>query len=266
MPNHPITPYPEVNTIVADLVAGVQALLGDQVIGIYLDGSLAYGDFDQNSDIDFIVVTRDEISSDHFVALQHLHDQITASASPWATELEGSYISQRALWRHDPVNAYHPNIERGPTERLKMVQHGTGWVIHRQIMREQGIVICGPPPHTLIDAITPSDLRQAVQHSLRDWAPELLANTYWSAAEGYHSYIVLTLCRILYTIATGSIASKRSSVVWARSALTSPWRELIEHAWVVRQTWRERQPDATSTMAEHADLTCAYIRYALERC
>lgn len=260
-----ITPYRDVNAIVRDLLAGIAAVLGDQVVGIYLDGSLANGDFDSISDIDFIAVTRDEVSPEQFVALQRMHDDLSKSDSPWALELEGSYISQRALWRHDPANAFHPNLERGAGERLKMVHHNAGWVVHRYIMRERGIVVSGPPPHTLIDVISPDDLRDAARSVVPEWAAGLLEHDHWVDADGYHSYIVLTLCRILYTIETGAVASKRASVAWAQKTLANDWQALIEKAWFVRQSWFERQPDTKSLLAEHADDTRAFIRYVLDK-
>jgi hypothetical protein len=259
------TPYSDVNAIVSDLTAGMLAVLGDQVIGLYLDGSLANGDFDEISDIDFIAVTRGEVSDDQFLELQRMHARITNGNSIWATELEGSYISQDALRRHDPANATHPNIERGPDERLKIARHDAGWVIHRHIMRERGIVVLGPPPATLVDPISPVDLKQAAHSVLQGWAAGLLTNPNWADADGYHSYIVLTLCRILYTIKTGAVASKRASVVWAQTELAGPWRDLIERAWNVRQTWFEREAGATPSMSGQSEATRAFLVYALEQ-
>lgn len=109
---HP-TPYPDVNALLHELRSSVQTLLGDHLIGMYLYGSLASGDFDSSSDIDFVAVTDGEMADDLFSALQTLHTRIAASDSRWATELEGSYIPQHALRRYDPAHAWHPHIDRG---------------------------------------------------------------------------------------------------------------------------------------------------------
>ena len=124
--SHP-TPFPDVNEIVRDLRARITAILGDHVIGMYLDGSLALGDFDDASDIDFIVLTDHEIRDTEFEALHEMHAQITAGPSRWADQLEGSYVSAPAWRRFDPANALHPNIERGPAEKLKMLEHSAVW-------------------------------------------------------------------------------------------------------------------------------------------
>jgi len=58
---HP-TPYPDVNAVLHVLLSGVQTVLGNHFIGMYPSGSLASGDFaPQRSDIDFVVVTADEL-------------------------------------------------------------------------------------------------------------------------------------------------------------------------------------------------------------
>ena len=52
------TKYPEVNKILDLLLTSVSQVLGNQLVGMYLYGSLSSGDFDpQSSDIDFLVVT-----------------------------------------------------------------------------------------------------------------------------------------------------------------------------------------------------------------
>src|SRR5574337_1049179 len=142
------TPYPEVNALLQELLESVQTILGNHFVGMYLDGSLASGDFDQDSDTDFVVVTDEEISGDLFSALQAMHDRIATIDSGWAIQLEGSYISRHALRRYDPAHALHPNIERGQGERLKMIHHGADWVIHRHVLRERGITLAGPAPQT----------------------------------------------------------------------------------------------------------------------
>jgi hypothetical protein len=45
--------HPEVNSVLQKLLSGVRALLGDHFVGMYLDGSLAIGDFEPGkSDLD----------------------------------------------------------------------------------------------------------------------------------------------------------------------------------------------------------------------
>jgi hypothetical protein len=96
------SPYPEVNALLQNLLDSVQTILGNRFVGACLFGSLTSGDFDQNSDIDVVVVTDEELHNDLFSALQAMHARIAADDSWWATQLEVSYIPQQALRRHDP--------------------------------------------------------------------------------------------------------------------------------------------------------------------
>ena len=116
MPAITVSADPTVNAMVTALLSGVQAVLGPRLLGLYLDGSLALGDFDADSDIDFIAVLEGDVTVDEFAALQAMHHRLAALDSPWATELEGSYLSSAALRRHDPASPAFPNLERGRTE------------------------------------------------------------------------------------------------------------------------------------------------------
>ena len=212
---HP-TPYPDVNAILRELLSNVQEILGPRLTGMYLDGSLASGGFDQDSDIDFVVVTQDEIDEGTFLALQAMHDRLALTDSIWAVQLEGSYISRRGLRRADPSLPLYPNIERGQGERLKLVRHAELWDIHRSVLRERGITLVGPDPRTLIDPISPAQLRQAMRPMLDEWARSILDNPIILMRRGYQSYVVLTMLRVLYTLAHGAVASKPAAVTLGR--------------------------------------------------
>lgn len=97
------TPDPDVNAVLHAFLADVRTILGADFVGLYLYGSLALGDFnpDRSSDIDFLVVTADEIPRATIAALAAMHERMAASESRWATELEGSYIPVNAVRRYD---------------------------------------------------------------------------------------------------------------------------------------------------------------------
>jgi predicted nucleotidyltransferase len=252
-----LTSYPDVNEILNILLSYVQEILGDQFIGMYLFGSLANGDFDQHSDIDALVVTDAEISEDRFSALEEMHRQINKIDSPWAIQLEVSYIPQNALRHFDPDNILHPHMDRGNNETLHRMSHANDWIIQRHILRERGIVITGPSLKTLIDPVSPNDLRQAVADVLLLWASPILDDPSQINKRGYQSYFVLSLCRMLYTLKYGEIVSKPFAAKWAKENW-SHWKALIERAWVGRQNpGLEAQP-------EDIHGTLELIRYTLE--
>lgn len=257
------TPYPDVNAALHDLLSNIRTIMGEHFRGMYLSGSLALGDFAaQRSDIDFVVVTDAGLSGDLVSDLRAMHARFNASDSPWATEVEAAYIPQDALRRYDPANACHPHIERGTDETLDMDQLATDWIIQRFILREHGVVVAGPDPRTLIDPVYPEDLRRAVVALMEEWwgmmrndpAPLLRYHI------GYQAYAVLTMCRILYMLAFGTVVSKPVAARWAQTALDERWAALIERALAWRKDRQERPSD--DDMSETLDL----IAYTLERC
>jgi hypothetical protein len=229
--NYP-TPFSEANSRLDELLRQITLILGEQLVGFYIDGSLALGDFDPaHSDIDFLVATRDVLAEAVVSALAAMHWSITNNGRPFAAELEGSYIPLDALRRYDSVNAIHPNLERGLGERLRLKYHHSDWIIHRHIVREYGVILFGPAPDTLLDPITPSDLREATAGVMRSWwsTPEA-SESIRQGHPGYLTYVVQTICRVLYTWENGKVISKPAACRWAVSALDKEWRPLIRRA------------------------------------
>lgn len=255
MADHP-TSHPEVNVVLGELLPGLRAILRDQFVGMYLTGSLATGDFDRNSDVDFVVVTEDEVGGEPFSALDILHRRVARIDSWCATQLDGGYISRRALRRFDPSNAVHAHIDRGGGERLKMVQYDEG-VVQSHLLRERGITLEGPDPRTMIDKVTPGDLRKAMPRVLDGWAARILDDPALIATQGYQSYTVLSLCRILYTLEFGAVVSKQVAAEWGRRTLGQAL--LIDRAWIGRQ-----HPERAAA-SEDIDGTLALVRESLRR-
>jgi predicted nucleotidyltransferase len=76
------TGYADVDAVLARLLAGVRGTLGRQLVGVYLDGSLATGDFaEQSSDIDVLVVTEDALSDEVVAALGTMHARLATGPS-----------------------------------------------------------------------------------------------------------------------------------------------------------------------------------------
>jgi hypothetical protein len=251
---HP-TPYPDVNAVLHVLLSGVQAILGNHFIGMYLHGSLASGDFDpqRSADIDFVVVTADQLPDEMLPALEAMHARIAASGLKWATRLEGDYIPRPALRRYDPTRARYPHF--GMDGHFDVEQHDSNGVIQRHAIRKHGVVVAGPAPQTLIDPVQPNDLRRAALAILREWwSPQLHDSARLHSSE-YQAYAILTMCRALYTLQYGVVVSKPVAARWAQQELGEPWAALIERA----LAWRH---DAE---LDSLNETLNFIRYTLER-
>lgn len=240
------TSYDEVNTLLLILLARVQTILNEKLVGFYLYGSLSLGDFDpQSSDIDFLIVTAEDLSGKVLEDLRDMHASIASSGLPYANRLEGSYIPRAALRRYDPHNAFHPTI--GVDWEFQFAQHKRNWVIERHIVREHGVIVYGPSPKLLIDPIPPHELREAVCEQLRSFWHDQLTGPEWLRPRDYQAFAILTMCRALYTLSLGSTVSKPAAAAWACQTLDPRWRPTIERA----LTWRHQheRDDLTETLA-----------------
>ena len=75
-------------------------------------------------------------------------------------------------------------------------------------------------------------------------------------------YAVTTYCRILHTLHTGQVTSKRAALLWARDALDAEWSGLIQQVLDDRPLgWADGAPARPGSVAR----TLAFARYAQAR-
>ncbi|MGI6368975.1 MAG: aminoglycoside adenylyltransferase domain-containing protein [Anaerolineae bacterium] len=252
------TPLPELNQVLTRLLAGQQAILGDQLVALYLQGSFATGGWDQSSDVDWVAAIREPLSEPQVAALQDLAERLFALPSSWAQHLEGSYIpvqSLRSLGERPERHWYLDNgsviMERSDHDNTLVVR----WTLH-----EHGVALYGPPASTLTDPVPAEALRREVYDVFRDWAAEFSGGRIHS--RWYQQFVVVSYCRMLQTMQTGGVYSKPEGMRWALQALDPAWHGLI------RRAWEERRLDIWAKVHQEAEplevqRTLALVRYAI---
>ena len=248
------TAYEDLNGVLEQLVAGVRKILGDDLCGVYLQGSFALGDADEHSDVDFIVVANHELSEREVAELQALHQRLYALDVPWAQHLEGSYVPQHNLRRVDPARMPYVYLDNGATELTRDNHCNTAVV--RATLRGHGVVLYGPDPETLIDPVSAADLADDVSFALDEWAEWLEDHSPGRRGQGV---LVTTLCRMLQTLAEGRVTSKREACEWALRNAGPEWAALIQRA-------VDDRPDPWTKVREPADpqaleQTLAFLDY-----
>jgi hypothetical protein len=238
------TQYPELDSVLGELVTSIESALGDTFIGAYLQGSFAIGDFDRDSDVDFIVAVRDELLDGQISALQAMHQRIYALDSKWAQHLEGSYFPAAILrdYRHRGTQLWY--LDHG-SQTLVRSDHCNTLVV-RSVLREKGIVLAGPSPAQLIDPVPIDALRREMRNTIRDWGNQILENPEPYRNRFYQGFIVLNYCRMLHDLVAGRPGSKRAGATWAKATLDPAWSALIDRAWAGR-------PDPAASVREPAD-------------
>ena len=247
----------DVEEIVEALQNGAHEALGANLIALYLRGSLVTGDFDPDaSDIDFFAVTERRLSEREFAALEAMHDGFATSPNRYVDQLEGPYINRDAA-RLFRSGERHPTMARN--ESLLWREHYANWVFERWTLRASGVTLYGAEPQTLIDPVSRDEILAAARSNMVRWVEWINdpSDPEWLLPRGHKAYVVETMCRILYTLATGELAGKPQSVTWALETLAEPWRTTVERS----QVWRNDQAVDLSIAPE----VVAFVRWTAAR-
>ncbi len=253
------TVNPEVTVILQELLSNTQSLLGKRFVGMYVYGSLATGDFDQSSDVDWVVATAEDVPDYLVPALNEMHARIFELPSKWARRLDGSYLWPSLLRRPDPAHPLHLYLDNG-NNSLERSDHDN-WYVQHYKLREMSVALAGPDPKSLIDPVSAVQLRREARESLQTWLDPMATKQEPLTHVWYQSYVILTVCRVLYTIARGDVASKRRAADWAKGVLDARWAEVIELAWADRADLAIKTQLRTDP--KRRDATADFIRYAL---
>ncbi|MCB9451352.1 MAG: DUF4111 domain-containing protein [Anaerolineaceae bacterium] len=255
------TPYPELNGVLAELTARVQALLGDKCVGLYLQGSFAVGDFDEHSDVDFIVAIRHDLTDDEVTALNTLHEAVFDLGSEWAKHLEGSYFPLDILRDYTQSGGDVWYLDHGSRNLIQSDHCNTALV--RWVVRESGVPLAGPAPASLVDPIPVQSLRREILAVINEWGRAILADPEPFRNRFYQGFIVLSYCRMLHDLLNGFPGSKRAGAAWAKAQLDPAWHGLIDRTWACR-------PDPATSVRTRPDpddfqATLRFVAHIIEK-
>jgi predicted nucleotidyltransferase len=254
------TAFPDLNALLDEFVMSVRHTLGKNFVGAYLQGSFAVGDADEHSDVDFIVVTDGEVTDEERAKLQTMHQRLFALETPWAQHLEGSYVPKASIRRLDPARRPFVYLDNGSTE-LELDNHCNTDVV-RWSLREHGVTLAGPAIRELVDPVPAEEMRNELVAAVREYATWAPAPTKAGGmSEWKQAHLVLMFCRMLHTLESGRVVSKRESGEWALVSLDSSWRDLVQRALDDRSDpWGRVDKPAEPVLAER---TLAFAAYAV---
>lgn len=251
-----LTPFPDINEALAALESKIRGVLEQNLLGVYVVGSLALGDFDPaHSDIDIIVVTGEGLPASRVDALKTLHQHFASEPSPWARKLEVVYAPRAALRvPFKPLPGHVPQLEKGTELFIGPLEDG--WVFQCWTLRERGLVVSGPDTSALAIVTPRAAMAEAVRAVAAQWLDDVEHDPTWLPwlrERENHGFVVQTLCRLLYSLKTGEVTSKPHALAWGAQTLGEPWASLV------------------TTMGKTGELedetvaaTLAFIRYTYE--
>ncbi len=222
---------PPVRAQVGGFLAEVRELLGENLVGVYLHGSLAMGCFNPEcSDIDLLVVTRTGMS----VETKRAVIEMLLRCSGRPVPIEISFLREEDLhpWRYPtPFDLHYSETWRAQNERHLATGEWRGWnrtryrdpdlAAHITITRHRGVCLHGEPIGDVFPEVPAEDYVAALLYDFEDARDEIAKNPV---------YGVLNLCRVYEYLLEGRISSKEEAGAWAVAAFPKVYGEVVEQA------------------------------------
>ncbi len=256
MENAPLATHQQIAAIEQSL----HRVLSQQIIGLYLHGSLAMGCFNpHSSDIDLLAVTDGELT---LSAKRNLAMQLLAiSQQPHPVEISFLNRIQLTPWRHPSPFTFHYSEDW--RARLTCVLSGTTpWLgqgetdidlsAHIFMLHRRGIVLFGPPIAHIFPVIPTAHYQAAIVDDVTDAAS-------WIAEKPV--YGVLNLCRVLCYTKEHTVTSKQEGGIWGSQHLPVEWRPLVTRALQEYGGAVDDKPWPVSTLIDFAHYCLQRIHY-----
>jgi predicted nucleotidyltransferase len=185
-------------SVLEELEAHVRELLGPNLRGMYVYGSLAFECYNPaRSDVDVLVVTRRRMAPETRRAFSSILRRLEEVA-----RLEISFLSRADLepWRYPTPFDYHFS---GSSE----VHDGAGVYFATEVAnaRTRGVGLVGPSPQDVFPAVPEEDFLDSVERDLV-WAREHVQER--------PGYAVLNACRVVAYRRERTVMSKAEAASW----------------------------------------------------
>ncbi|WP_040382225.1 aminoglycoside adenylyltransferase domain-containing protein [Deinococcus apachensis] len=216
-------PNAEVGRLLSRLTKDVGQHLGDNLIGLYLHGSLVTGDFDPGrSDLDLLALLQTDLHEREVEGLREMHARLAGDFPAWQDRVEVEYVSEAAL--RDFRTRPHLMARISPGEALHLTEANRHYLLNWSTAR-RGVALLGPPPDQVLPEVTRTEFVEAVRQHAGSWGEWVTEMRH----PGGQAYTVLTLCRALYSTRHGEQVSKRRAAGEVRPLLPG-WAPLIDWA------------------------------------
>jgi predicted nucleotidyltransferase len=217
----------DLRELLQEIAASFSSILLDNLVGVYLWGSLTHEAFDEQcSDVDCIVVTRRDLDEREFLEL----DQCFKNArkhNRWVKRLDMRFvIYDEFLDKSSKCCGFYPYTG-------KLVRHGSdGNPLIWMNIGQSGITLCGKDARLIVPAISDQCLNDALLLELDYLREDLRSNAGNRShkAFAHNAYAVLTACRILYSAHHRTLVSKDRAYAWAVETLPPTWLPVLQSA------------------------------------
>jgi Domain of unknown function (DUF4111) len=166
-----------------------------------------------------------------------MHADVARRMPAWTDRVEAVYVGAGALASF-----------RTTPERLAVISPGeplhlrdepiVEWLQNWYLVRQTGLALVGPPPASLVPAVSKEEFLAAAVR----YAGQLAQEDLGDAAPSRAAYVVLTMCRAALTVATGEPGSKADGAAWVA-------REAPDQAWLIDEAFEARRSRGRTGLA-----------------
>ena len=219
----------QTDSLINGFVEQSKKILRDNLVGVYLHGSLVMGCFNpQKSDIDLIIVIDKPISDS--VKRAYLDMVVQFNASGPEKGIEMSIVLRKVCKPFVYPTPYELHFSAGhlewyeddPDEYIREM-NGTDkdLAAHFTIINKRGRCLYGAPIEDVFAEVPDSDYMDSIWFDVEGAAEEITE---------YPMYLTLNLARVLAYKKEGLVLSKKEGGDWALEHLPAEYRPLIADA------------------------------------
>jgi streptomycin 3"-adenylyltransferase len=225
-------------TILDNIKNSYSTILGDNLVGIYVHGSIAMNCFRWNtSDIDYIVVIDKEITEEQKLLLMRATVEQNELAPAkgiemsvvlakhckefkYPTPFELHFSNMHLQWFREDPSGYCKNMSG---EDADLAAHFT--IIHRY-----GIVLCGKEVKEVFSDVPKEAYVDSIRADICEATSSVMENPV---------YYILNLCRVAAYVESGLVLSKEQGGEWGLEFLNSGYHSLLISALECYRTGKE---------------------------
>jgi predicted nucleotidyltransferase len=248
---------------IAEILAALRDVLGDELIGAYLHGSAVLGGLRALSDIDVLAVSARQMTGHekrrmvaHLLAISGTYP---SAVPPRPVELTIVVWSEIRPWRYPPRMDFQygewwrDRFQRGELEPWPSSTN-LDLALLVTMARLGGATLIGPPPWEVFDPVPQADFIDALVGGIG----ELVHDIGWDTRN-----VILTLARIWCGVVTGDVQSKDAAAEWALPRLSPEYRAVLARARdIYLGTDHEHWEDMQDSIRPFADAVITEIEAA----
>lgn len=232
--------------------------LGEQLLGIYIHGSMALGHFRESiSDIDILVVTNRRIRRTERLAIAK--EIIELDQQPCPLEMSALYIEDLKPWRHPMPCQFHYSgawtgryrqLLRGELKECFIVDtdfEDPDIACHVKLTRQSGICIYGRTIDEVFPDVPEADFWDSISQDVADY-------DFYAYEPKYFASNILVLGRILSYKKEKRILSKYEGGMWTLRHVPEKYHYILEDAlkvWYLGKEPLSYNPDDLENLKKH---------------